>query len=118
MSTAWRAVALRYRVTIKRNTTTTSASGASKFNYTVVLSNVLASLQDASGRMRQLDVGQDGGRMKSMLFGTEMFGQLQQNDLVVVGADTYKIVHLHEVKENEPRHVEALVVQWQPGGGT
>lgn len=113
--------AMRHRVTVKRDATTTSASGATRFNYATLLSGVRCSLQDAGGRMRQDDVGQVAGRKKTAIFGLEMATVLQQNDLLVlenfdVGA-TYKIFHLHTSVGGQGSHVEASVEQLPSAGG-
>lgn len=119
MGTAWRK-ALHFTATVKRNTTSVSASGATRFVYATLLTGVLCSVQNATGRMKQDDEAQIGGRKKSVLFGEEMIGQLQQNDLIVlesgdVGA-TYRLVNVHEVVDPNAPHVECQAEQYVPAG--
>ena len=118
MGTAWRR-ALTHTVTVRRNTTAKSASGATKFVYADVLTGVPCTLQDAGGRLRQDDQGQKGLRKKSALFGEEMMGGvLLQNDLVVDAASglTYRLTHVHDVVDFNAPHVECVAEQWIPGG--
>lgn len=119
MGIAWRK-ALHFTATVKRNATTVTASGATKFAYTTLLTGVLCSVQNASGRMKQDDEAQIGGRKKSVLFGAEMLGVLKQNDLIVlesgdVGA-TYRLVNVHEVVDPNAPHVECQAEQYAPAG--
>lgn len=107
-------------MTIKRNTTATSATGATKFVYAVVATQVLCTIQNSSGRLRQDDLGQIGGRKKTAVFGPE--ADLQQNDLVVVekvGGLTFRIVNLHQavaLSGSAVHHQEAQIEQWVPAG--
>ena len=118
MGTAWRR-ALTHTVTVRRNTTEKSSSGATKFVYADVLSGVPCSLQDAGGRLKQDELGQKGLRKKSALFGDEMMGGvLQQNDLIVDSASglVYRLTHVHDVVDLNAPHVECMAEQWVPGG--
>jgi len=71
--------------------------------------------------MRQADVGQLGGRKKSAIFGPEMAGVLQQNDLLVLEnvepGETYRVYHLHTSVGRQGSHVEAVVEQLPSAGG-
>lgn len=107
-------------MTVKRNTTATSATGTTKFSYDTVAEHVLCSMQDGGGsRLKQDDVGQVGGRRHSATFGPE--ADLQQNDLVVeeVGGETFRVVHVHEAfgEGGAVHHKETTVEQWIPAGG-
>jgi hypothetical protein len=116
-ATAWRK-ALQHVVTVRRNTTAVSPSGATKFVYADV-ATLRCSLQDRGGRLRQDDLGQVPGRSKSAIFGSEAAAVLQQNDLLVVTAGesgTYRITHIHIVPDKNAPHVEAVVEQWAPSG--
>ena len=119
MGIAWRK-ALHFTCTVKRNTTSVSASGATKFAYATLLTGVLCSVQNSSGRMKQDDEAQIGGRKKSVLFGEEMLGLLKQNDLIVlesgdIGA-TYRLTNIHEVVDPNAPHVECMGEQYVPAG--
>jgi len=120
VGTAWRK-ALHFTATVKRNTTSVSASGATTFVYSTVLSGVLCSVQNNTGRMKQDDEAQIGGRKKTVLFGEEMLGLLRQNDLIVLesSADagaTYRLVNVHEVVDPNAPHVECQAEQYVPAG--
>lgn len=120
-ATAWLR-ALRHTVTVRRNATSVSASGATKFAYSTVATGVKCSLQDAGGRMTQNEEGQDPKRKKRALFGPESMGVLQQNDvlLITAGAEvgsSYKIVHLHDVPDPNAPHPSADVEQVESAGG-
>jgi hypothetical protein len=120
-ATAWLR-ALRHTVTVRRNTTSVSSSGSTKFVYSVVATGVKCALQDGGGRMSQADVGQDPKRKKRALFAPAYMGVLQQNDvlLITAGAEvgsSYKIMHLHDVPDPNAPHVEADVEQVESAGG-
>lgn len=118
MGTAWR-YALQFSATVKRNTTSVSKSGATKFVYTTIATGVLCSVQYSGGRMKQEDAGQKGLRKVDLLFGEEMIGQLQQNDLLVLDQDgrTFRITSLHEVIDQNAPHVEGVGEQRVSAGG-
>lgn len=114
----WRR-ALQHVVTVRRNTTAVSTSGATKFVYADVAAGMRCSLQDAGGRMVQMELGQLPKRIKVAIFGAEAASVLKQNDLLVVTAGetgTYRITHLHIVPDRNAPHVEAKVEQWSPSG--
>lgn len=119
-ATAWRK-AMQHVVNVQRNTTSASPSGATRLAYTTVATGLKCSLQSGGGRMRQTDLGQDPGRVKSAIFGQEAIAILQQNDLLVLQnveiGRRYKIMSLHTVPDANAPHVEATVEQWVPGGG-
>jgi hypothetical protein len=114
-SGAWRRL-LRHRVTIQRNTTTTSASGATKFNYATVATGVRCSVQDRGGRMRQDDVGQIPARQKSLVCGAEV--DLRQTDHVVLEnfevGKVFVVTHTHNSVGD---HLEAVLEQVVTEGG-
>lgn len=121
-SISWRR-ALRTLVTVKRNTTATSDTGATRFVYATVAEHVRCSMQDAGGRLRQDDLGQVAGRKKSVTFGPE--ADVQQNDLIVVEGGggvptglTFRITHFHQSIDNGGtiHHQESLAEQWVPSG--
>lgn len=116
---AWRR-ALQHVVTVRRNTTAVSPSGATSFVYADVATGLRCSLQDGGGRLRQDDLGQTPKRIKSAIFGREAISILRQNDLLVLEnvkvGETYRITHLHTVPERNAPHVEATVEQWAPSG--
>ena len=117
---AWRR-ALVHTATVRRNTTTVSASGSTSFHYADVLTGVTCSVQDDAGRLLQADVGQMGLRKASVLFGDEMLGLLQQNDLLALepvddGGRVYRLTHIHEVQDLNAPHVEAEAEQYVPAG--
>ena len=122
MSAIWRR-ALHFTVTVKRNTTSVSASGASQFVYATIATGLACSIQSGSGgRMRQEDVGQVAGKKHSAIFGEEALGLLQQNDLIIVenavgGGETFKLYHVHEIIDPNAPHVECDVESWVPAGG-
>jgi hypothetical protein len=119
---------MQHIVTVQRNTTTVSpsGSGATQFNYAPLLSGgvpvtLKCSLQEANGRLEQVDVGQEPNRIKSGIFGNEAASVLQQNDLIVLvnvnPGQTYRVTHIHVVPDANAPHVEVKVEQWKPGGG-
>ena len=116
---AWRR-ALQHVVTVRRNTTAVSPSGATMFVYADVATGLRCTLQDGGGRMRQDDLGQLPGRVKTALFGAEAIAVLQQNDLLVLEnvkpGETYRVTALHTVADRNARHVSADVEQWAPSG--
>ncbi len=118
-ATAWRR-ALQHVVTVRRNTTVVSASGATKFVYADVATGLRCSLQDKGGRLQQMELGQLPKRIKSAIFGAEAQVILQQNDLLVLEnvkvGETYRVTHLHTVPDRNAPHVEAEVEQWSPSG--
>lgn len=120
MGTAWRK-ALHFLVTVKRNTTVVSASGSTKFAYATILTGVAASVQANGGRMKQDDEGQLGMRKTSVLFGEEMIGQLQQNDIIVLENNDigrqYRLTNVHEVIDPNAPHVETVAEQVATDGG-
>lgn len=120
MSTAWRK-ALHFTATVKRNTTSVSASGATKFVYATIFTGVQCSVQYQGGRLRQDDPGQMGLRKNSALFGEEMIGQLRQNDIIVLeNSDvgrTYRLTSVHEVIDPNAPHVECVAEQVVTAGG-
>lgn len=115
----WRR-AMQHVVTVRRNTTAVSPSGATKFVYVDVATGVKCNLQDRGGRLQQVDLGQYPSRIKVAIFGSEAINVLQQNDLLVLQnvrvGETYRITHLHTVPERNAPHVEATVEQWAPSG--
>lgn len=118
MTTAWR-YALQFTATLRRNTTSVSASGATRFVYADILTGVLVSVQESGGRLRQDDVGQKGLRKVDLIFGEEMLGVLKQNDLLVLDLDgrTFRITHLHEIVDLNAPHVEGIGEQVVSAGG-
>lgn len=120
MGILWRK-ALHFRVTVQRNTTSVSASGSTKFVYSTILSGVAASVQYQGGRLRQDDAGQMGLRKNSALFGEEMIGQLQQNDIIILENNDigrkYRLTSVHEVIDPNAPHVETIIEQVVSAGG-
>ena len=117
---AWRR-ALVHTATVRRNTTSVSASGSTTFHYADLLTGVKCSVQDDSGRLLQADVGQMGLRKATVLFAEDMLGLLQQNDLLVLGGSddggrVYRLTHVHEVQDLNGPHVEAEAEQYVPAG--
>lgn len=118
MSTAWLR-ALTYRVTVKRQTTSKSGSGSTKFAYgTVVATGLACSIQDAGGRMSQDDEGQIPARKKNIIANVD-FSVVQQGDLLVddVTGQSYRVFHSHFVNNPNAPHYEALAEEWVPSGG-
>ncbi len=111
---------LRHRATIKRNVTSVSSTGASKFNYEVIVTNLPCNVQQATGRIRQMDVGQVTVIQWKALFGPEADALLQPNDVVVITnfspQETYFIVEIHSVFEYSNHHVEVTLERWIPSG--
>jgi len=116
VSTVWLR-ALTYTVTVKRNTTQKSASGSTKFVYSVVASGIACSIQDAGGRMEMDEHGNIPGRKKSVIADVD-FEVVRQNDLLVddVTGQTYKVFHTHFVNNPNAPHYEAQVEEWVPAG--
>ncbi len=118
MTTAW-LQALTYSVSVRRNTTQVSLSGATKFAYATIATGLACSLQDSGGRMEQDELGQLPARKKTVIADVD-FAVVRQNDLLVdeVSGETYKVFHTHFVNNANAPHYEADVEQWVPGGGT
>lgn len=107
---------LWHRATIKRNTTTQSATGVTKFNYAVIFSDVPCNVQSNGGRMKQDEWGQATAKKLNVLFASEWAGKFEHNDLLVVNGDTFRIVTIHDSWYNGSHHVEASVESYVPAG--
>ena len=107
---------LWHRATIKRNTTSQSSTGVTKFVYTTVYEGVPCNVQDGGGRMRQDEQGQTTGKSLSVLFAREWASKLQHNDLLIVNGATFRITHAHQSWYHSPHHVEVDVEVYTPVG--
>jgi hypothetical protein len=120
VSDAWRR-ALNHLVTVRRRSTSTSASGSSKFAWSDVAANVRCGLQNKGGRMSEKDEGSSPGRRKSAIFGTEAADVIKIGDLLVLEnvnpGQTYKVTHVHVENNPNAPHLAVDVEQWAPGAG-
>lgn len=107
---------LWHRATVKRNTTSQSSTGVTKFVYVIVFSDVPCNVQDDSGRMKQDEQGQTTGKKVSVLFAREWVGLLQHNDLLIVNGATFRITHAHQSWYQGPHHVEIQAEVFVPAG--
>ena len=118
MPGAW-SRALTHSVTVKRNTTHKSASGATKFVYARLATGLRCSIQDASGnsRMEVDDFGVLPARKHSVVADVD-FSVVRQNDLLVDedSGETFKVFHTHYVNHPNAPHYEANIEEWVPSG--
>lgn len=91
----------RHRCTIQRNTTSVSATGASKFSYANIATNVPCLLVDRGNRMTQGESGIAFRQEKRAMFGAEVVDfDLQEGDLVIeeLTSKVYLLVHINPVR--------------------
>lgn len=113
----------RTKVTIKRNMTSTSQTGATKFNWHIIAEHVACALVDNGGRMRQTEAGQVGGRKATAIFPPQCLNMIQENDLVMVepcgqpGSRTYKAYHVFLAQGlGGPSHFQVNLEVWSAAG--
>lgn len=108
---------MRHLVTIRRNATTISGTGATKFNWTTVVEGVPCSIQAGSGKMKVNEFGIVSGHTHDAVFGAEMADVIQLNDQVIItnmGNETFKVVHVHPVLGVGIEYVDVELRIWVP----
>lgn len=105
---------LWHRATIRRNTTSQSDTGVTKYNYAVILTDVPCNVQSNGGRMKVDDNGISAGKKLSVIFAREMAGQLRHNDLLIVNNAQFRIVNAHDSWYYGSHHVEIQVEDMSP----
>lgn len=109
---------MRHIITVRRNATSITQTGSTKFNWTTIIEGVPCSIQAGSGKMKVDEFGITSGHTHDAVFGAEMASILELNDQIVItnlGNEVFKVIHVHPVMGAEGiDFVEVQLRIWVP----